>query len=915
MSAGPSLRTNALRRLFSWPLAEGTHRGLAYASSAPQKAPGAERAPYIRPGLPYMLLRRTPKQDDLVKLLRGLDSRPAWTLPSEGDFREATEPVESGEDRANAGDVAGFAEFRENASSLTNIHPASSSTHSTHSDAYSPNKEHPSGPKTSLARQKGAAHSQMLETREDHILQAYLTLRRIAFQRLEDLSIINIQNIMYRATLARSPFVLQTLLEDLPKLAGSDDSRVIALAGTMADALHNVNLLREEETWAILSLLGESRIKFLSRGQLRRLTHRVLTGARDSGREQAPELLAAFLQATLISLPEPVAGTDPGTEFVRTMERMAEMLVALGDLERGPLIYSSLTTLFRAGRFPASVIRNVDFASPDPRVTVLNIFVKTLLHWGHRRRAASLFCTYFPRLSPAVLGLDMVRALRSERTRSSLLPAKSVLLALLSSSSAESDQRIPDELLLEFYDGAASSELGQYAEEVYAASQAVHRADGRYPHPREYALPFLLRHIVYRSKNEHLARELVRHLVEKDGYISIQGRGTLIAASARAGFATEARWLWEKYATGKDAQVVTGHPAATVRLVRLFTHLANRHSANLGMPAPYPELPTLQSFDDKPAKEDGEEVPQLMDDDMPTSQVSLLGDPDEAEVSDPHERIEDIQRFVERVYREFVATKEPIRYAAHKDLTALARISFALGKVAEGFEALQSILDRKEIPNLYDVNVALGAVATHSPREAAALLRRMRQSGLRPNGVTFAIVIKQAFAKSDWALLQWLVSYARWLDHGEISLQGLSSVIRASVMDPEVDPRTRRANLHKARLALQALADEPYVASPALGMTCVRAALEADAPEEAYTFWRLLVRNRTDSQHGTQRVIRGRMVELLRRHSRLGRLPGRRMRPMIEDLREINDVPAREASEPVDNSKTDEAAKVSSAAE
>ena len=61
---------------------------------------------------------------------------------------------------------------------------------------------------------------------------------------------------------------------------------------------------------------------------------------------------------------------------------------------------------------------------------------------------------------------------------------------------------------------------------------------------------------------------------------------------------------------------------------------------------------------------------------------------------------------------------------------ALARAYLMTGQIAAGFRTLRVLLDRKEVPDLHDVNVALTALSAYHPARAATMLERMVEQGI-----------------------------------------------------------------------------------------------------------------------------------------------------------------------------------------
>lgn len=508
--------------------------------------------------------------------------------------------------------------------------------------------------------------------------------------------------------------------------------------------------------------------------------------------------------------------------------------------------------LVDSNNIPPEAISEASSTSTDISFIILSTLVRSCLHWGWRRGAVEL-CKAMLRAemvpNPLVidLTLDVLYSLL-EMPTSVDLGQFSYLIRELDTRAA--DFRIPDGLFRLFYDSAYQQDEGKLAEIVYEHTQTPSIIEQyQYPSPQGRTLTWLLRHLTVTSCNIHLGRCLTKHVVDSYEPIPPQDRAPFIAIAASHGYIRYARALWERYSVGRDRDAVVGNAATMLRIVSLFAY-ATRKAQSL-----------LES-----AKEN----------------KGLVVGQSESELYES--RSKENAAFAHHVVAEFRRINEPLGKAGHFHLTSLARAYFMLGEVSAGFEAFRALLERKEIPDLHDINVALSAMAEYTPRGAARMVERMIQKGVQPDPITFGTVIHFAAIHRDTELVSALISRARQLDNVQLSLKSVQALIRASLAMEDTSQSTLKANLTRALEIMRSLAHSNFICSPNTGNYCVASALRVDDPIMAFNFWSLLVHRKVEWGDAGHRILRHRIAARIRKHSRAGWLVAEQEKIMLHKL-------------------------------
>ncbi|KAF8895438.1 hypothetical protein BD779DRAFT_1434491 [Infundibulicybe gibba] len=401
---------------------------------------------------------------------------------------------------------------------------------------------------------------------------------------------------------------------------------------------------------------------------------------------------------------------------------------------------------------------------------------------------------------------------------------------------------VPDGVVRQFYHHASQCNQGEEAEILYAFSRAPNTMNSHmYPPPHGTALVWLMEHLATKSRRTHLSRTLAAEVAENHLPIPLHSRARFLSLTAARGYGTLARVLWERYSTGKDKITVVGNSALMIRMVSLFNHLAQKMA---------------------PRKRDrtGNAGPRQHDS-------------------------EDFVDFTNHILSEYRHCHQPLSNAHHRVLTSLARAYFILGESAEGFNTFKILMERKEIPDIYDVNVALTAMAEHHPRSAARMIQRMIEKGLRPDAVTFGTVMHHALLHNDMDLVADMIARARELKDVRMNLKSVAALVRASVAPNDDNFRAnQRAKLEGAMSIVKSLMKPHSISSPQTGKYLVFASLRADEPVMAYRFWKLMVKDSTEWNDREQQFQRRLIAQMIRKHHKRCRLDNNQTLAMLSQL-------------------------------
>lgn len=242
--------------------------------------------------------------------------------------------------------------------------------------------------------------------------------------------------------------------------------------------------------------------------------------------------------------------------------------------------------------------------------------------------------------------------------------------------------------------------------------------------------------------------------------------------------------------------------------------------------------------------------------------------------------------FAERVFNAFRRSRAPLVHAHHWELNALARASFILGRLEDGLDVFKLMFRMRHVPDLQDINVAIGVLAEHNPTAAANIIERMVRMGIQPDAVTFGSVIHHAIIHGDMPLTTSLIRRARDFGITELSYKTVGTLLRAVATVPNEDGRlSPRAQLRNTTELVDSLLLARRVPSPNMGRDCVSVALRADDPSAAFRFWQLLMKDKTEWADESQTTTRQMIARRIRTHYNEGRLDEAKARSMLRELR------------------------------
>lgn len=246
----------------------------------------------------------------------------------------------------------------------------------------------------------------------------------------------------------------------------------------------------------------------------------------------------------------------------------------------------------------------------------------------------------------------------------------------------------------------------------------------------------------------------------------------------------------------------------------------------------------------------------------------------------------DFRDFAERVFNAFRRNRVPFKHAHHWELNALARACFMLGRLGDGIAVFKQIYRLHHVPDLYDINVAIGVLAEHNPTFAVKIIDNMLERGIYPDAVTFGSIIQHAIIHGDMPLTTALIRRAHELGISDLSYKTVGTLIRAAATVSEEDGRlSPRTQLRNTTELVDSLLDAGCVPSPNMGRDCVRVALRADDPSAAFQFWQLLMKDKTEWGDEGQTVTRQMIARCVRKHYNEGLLDEVKTRTMLHELR------------------------------
>ncbi|TBU26010.1 hypothetical protein BD311DRAFT_867100 [Dichomitus squalens] len=662
-------------------------------------------------------------------------------------------------------------------------------------------------------------------------------------------------------------------------------------------------------------------------------------------------LLAPWL---LRALPEkPAPSTDKpglweesstGTRVPRVLWAIYRGILSLAQSREQTGASNLLAKLVAGSHVGNDAINATNLSEKDYIYIVLSVLVRTCLSHGWVSRAAELLMPEVSAresLSPALAQLlqDWVAAALGDPREQDLKPAAHALILLF--QRAEKFQA-STAVVQEFYDAAFRAKMPEVVESVYRAARKIETYP--YPPPRGQALLYFMRYLLQNSRNVHLARLLAQQIVEEDIPLPPTVRGDFISNIAVFGFTSYARALWERYSTGPDMLYVVGRRAVMLRLVSAFlkAEAIVMRTVRQRWPSEPTVAPRINQLDEAARRVDDQDEDvqasssetrpdDRVEEDHPASDAphpaasppphgiadedaelvsGLSSDADDLAAptgedgsgrrplgfaaltrSELLERAGDLRRFAERVFDAYVACKPPLEALDHYGLNALARGAFMLGRDQMAFEVFSAMKKRGIKLDMYDVNVALSVVAKADPAAGFARIRRMLASGFKPDAATYGTVIHWAVYHGDAPLVGEVLRFARANGLKNFSFKTMGSLLHATVSSQFDSLTTPGAQLDNARGIVDNMFDVGILPTVNMGRDCVIAALRAEDPVMAFSFWKQLLRGKVQYTDPAQAALRRRIVYQIREHYSSGWLDEKRARAMLSELGYPSELP------------------------
>lgn len=404
---------------------------------------------------------------------------------------------------------------------------------------------------------------------------------------------------------------------------------------------------------------------------------------------------------------------------------------------------------------------------------------------------------------------------------------------------------VPDALVRQFYQCAVDINVPSVAEEMYDFSRESTVLDAHsYPAPRGRALTWLMTYLAEESKKAYLVRILASDVVQNDIPIPVDQRSNFISTIAERGLASPARALWERYSVGKDGSIILGDSSLMLRMSSLFTNLA-RHKESKA--------------------------------DSPEDDISYMIE---------MRKVEELRSFVEHIIMKFKEHHEPWEDADHRAMTSYARACFIVGKNAEGFDIFKVLLKRLELPDLYDVNVALSAIAKQAPEAAGRMVGKMEKYGVRPDAVSIGTVLHHASTQRCKGVVEEMIHRVLAIPRIHSDVKAFGALVRA-VVQPEKDEtrETRVLKLQSAWELVHQFTKKKTLISTQLGNYLVSLAIEAQDASLAFKFWDALLKDSAEYDDERQRRQRNAIVVLTLAQNMRAEISGTDARMIINQIK------------------------------
>ncbi|KAI9057472.1 hypothetical protein FKP32DRAFT_1660972 [Trametes sanguinea] len=609
--------------------------------------------------------------------------------------------------------------------------------------------------------------------------------------------------------------------------------------------------------------------------------------------------------------------TDEGTGVPRVLWPLFQIAVRLVLLGRRTQASELLAHLVNRQCIHPEAITATDLSSLDLLYVVLSVSVRTCMRFGWFTRASSLLNSavhHQEKISPPMGQLiEDWLTMALDRPRDQDLKMAASMMILIFQRATE-DYVLSSQCLLDFYDTAIEKEP-ELVQVVYGHSREVQHHS--YPPPRDTTLVRMTEFFDSKSHNVHLARVLATQVMDEHISLLPQVRPRFIMHVARLGFSTQARALWERFATGEDGIYIYGHAPLMLRMVSLFMRnakymrwrLTKKQHAGKRVDRDGENLERWLSDDQKDSytttsqpkrrtgAEDDPQPPDMLYSTPPpharpssaTSRVDYrpetppYGFPDLSE-QELLEREEDYRRFAGRVFDAFYEAMLPLETAEHYNINAIVRGSLIVERGTMPMDVLLFMKQRKLKMDMRDVNVALSAIAKYNARKGAEYIERLVEHGLQPDAVSFGTVIHWAARRRQGALVQSLIRRAAELGCKTLDYKTLSSLLHTAVRGGLLEDDSPDAVLEFAEQTLDSMLEQRVIPTPRVAHNALIAALRAEQPLKAYQFWQRYMKNSVEWTDPQQERIRSVLKQKIEEHQRVGWLNARKAHVMLLDL-------------------------------
>ncbi|TFK27987.1 hypothetical protein FA15DRAFT_665742 [Coprinopsis marcescibilis] len=479
-------------------------------------------------------------------------------------------------------------------------------------------------------------------------------------------------------------------------------------------------------------------------------------------------------------------------------------------------------------------------AIADLKFIILSSLTKSALHWDWPILAASCLGGLLPdkrtqRCRPAVPALvaDTISAILDKASQKDVASSLEACMSIIEMSSLALS--VPFTLINRFYEIAAQHGQGRAAEALYHFSiqKAAHRKNP-YPPPQGFALGWFLEHLSQHSDRVHLIRSLTEDVIERDLTVPTEFCARFVAINATAGNASLARTLYERFLRGPSWPLVVGNPILLIPMVRLFAALIKQTEVKI---------------------KDYERNTVLSKEQQETLEALNL-------------RLKSLKKFSLSVFKRFKKQHLPLEEASHHILTTYVRACFVVGEQEEGIRGMQQLMNRREIPDIYDINVCINGISQNNPRRALDIVEEMVVGGrLMPDATTYGTIMSRALDHGDYELVDEMARKVKEIGLRRLSVKSLTGLVTAMTVEREGEPVEQWAKRVRETLEItEHWMGKHKAPSVQTGIHLVGAALKVDDPKAAFQFWTLIVREGMKWDDNQHRGIRQALVRSIVSH-------------------------------------------------